>query len=250
MTNESNNSKMRNLILVALFITITLFTIFHEGYLGMISPLFWITLAAGFAIAVWLGLKISTIRLVSLLLVIFIIEYIKETIGIRAGFWTYHGINGSYNFGVWAWVLGGVITYALATQVIIKLLRKLKISWPKWLKPIIILLVASIIPLTLGDYQSGTGWMFWLFYGLLLALAIYASIKMEFPVLMGIIIASWIIGNPSEYVGSINSGVWTYPHNPSYPPFFLLFGCWPLEILAQYLLSAYIAKEALDKDTF
>jgi len=151
---------------------------------------------------------------------------------------------------VWAWVLGGVISYALATRVIIRLLRKLKISWPKWLNTVIIIVVAAIIPLTLGDYQSGAGWMFWLFYAMLFGAAIYASFKMEFPVLAGIVIASWIIGNPSEYVGSINSGIWTYTHNSSYPPFFLLFGCWPLEILAQYQLSAYIAKEALDKDTF
>jgi hypothetical protein len=73
---------------------------------------------------------------------------------------------------------------------------------------------------------------------------------MEFPVFAGIIITSWLVGNPSEYVGSVASGVWTFTHNPHYPPFFLLFGCWPLEILAQYLLSASIAKEPLDKDTF
>lgn len=250
VTNDLNNSKIRNLILVVLFLIITLFTIFHEGYLGMITPLFWMVLIAGFSLCIWLAFKISTIRLVSLLLVIFIIEYIKETIGIRAGFWRYNGINGSYNFGVWAWVLGGVISYALATRVIIRLIRKLKISWPGWLKLITILLVASIIPMTLGDYRSGADWMFWLFYALLLVSAIYVSFKMEFPVLIGIIIASWIIGNPSEYVGSINSGIWTFTHDPNYPPVFLLFGCWPLEILAQYSLSAYIVKEALDKDTF
>jgi hypothetical protein len=147
-------------------------------------------------------------------------------------------------------VLGGVTSYALATGVIIRLIRKLKFSWPAWLKPLAVLAVASIIPLTLGDYQAGAGWMFWSFYTLLLATALYVSIKMEFPVLVGIIIASWLIGNPSEYVGSINSGVWTFTHDPYYPPVFLLFGCWPLEILAQYSLSAYVAKEALDKDTF
>lgn len=250
MANELNNSKVRNLVLVALFIIVTLFTIYNEGYLRMISPLFWTILIAGFSICTWLAFLIPTIRFVSLLLVIFIIEYIKETIGIRAGFWTYHGIGGSYSFGVWAWVLAGVISYALATRIIIRLIRKLKITWPKWLNLVFVLAVVSIIPLTLGNYLSGTGWMFWLFYAALLVSAIYASIKMEFPVLAGIIIASWFIGNPSEYVGSINSGIWTFTHDPNYPPVFLLFGCWPLEILTQYMLSAFIAKEALDKDTF
>jgi len=250
MTNQIENTRMRNLALIALFLSITLFTIFHEGYLGMITPLFWIILLTGFSIAIWLALKISTIRLVSLLLVIFIIEYIKETIGIRSGFWHYNGTGGSYNFGVWAWVLAGLISYALATRVIIRLLRKLKIAWPGWLKVVIIILVTLIIPLTLGDYAAGAGWMFWLFYAVLFIFAIYSAVKMEFIVLASIIIASWLIGNPSEYVGSINSGVWTFTYDPHYPPFFLLFGCWPLEILAQYQLSAFFAKEALDKDTF
>lgn len=251
MTNKIYNSMVqRNLLLVSLLMVITLFTIFHEGYLRIISPIFWITLIIGFSISIWLALTVSSIRFVSLILTIFIIEYIKETIGIRSGVWTYHGIGRSYNFGVWAWVLAGVITYTLSTRIVIRLIRKLKISWPGWLKPVIIIVVASLIPLTLGDYRNGAGWLFWLLYAVLFIAGIYASIKMEFPVFAGIIIASWLVGNPSEYVGSAASGVWTFTHNPHYPPFFLLFGCWPLEILAQYLLSAFIAKEPLDKDTF
>lgn len=249
--NKLNNPMVRrNLLLVALLIIITLFTMFHEGYFQIASLIFWISLIIGFSISVWLALTVSTIRFVSLILTIFIIEYIKETIGIRAGVWTYHGINGSYVFGVWAWVLAGVITYTVSTRLVIRVIRKLKVSWPGWLKPLVMIAIASLIPLTLGDYSDGAGWLFWLFYAVLFATGIYASIKMEFPVFTGIIITSWLIGNPSEYVGSVASGAWTFTYNPNYPPFFLLFGCWPLEILAQYLISAIIAKEPLDKDTF
>jgi len=207
-------------------------------------------LVVGFAIAGWLALSISTRRLLSLILSIFIIEYVKETIGIRSEFWSYQGIGGFYNFGVWAWVLGGLTVYTLSTRVVIRLIRKLKLAFPKWLNPVILFLVFLFIPLTMGQYRNGAGWLFWLFYALLLLTGIYTSIKIDFPVFVGIVLTAWIVSNPSEYIGSVSSKVWIFLYNPDYPPLFLLFGCWPLEILAQYVLSAFLANEPLDKDTF
>ena len=250
MTNDTNNARLRNFLLIALFIIITLFTAFHEGYFPLISILFWVLLIAGFSISVWLALSISTRRLLSLILGIFIIEYVKETIGIRSRVWTYHGVDGFYNFGVWAWVLAGLIVYTLSTRVVIRLIRKLRFSLPRWLNPIILVLIFLLIPLTMGDYWSGARGLFWSFYALLLIAGIYTSIRMDFLVFAGIVITAWIVSNPSEYIGSVASGVWTFTHNPDYPPLFLLFGCWPLEILAQYSLSAFWANEPLDKDTF
>jgi len=250
MTSDTNNVRPQNLLLIALLIIITLFTAFHEGYILLISTLFWVSLIAGFSVSVWLALSISTRRLLSLILGIFIIEYVKETIGIRSRVWTYHGVDGLYNFGVWAWVLAGLIVYTLSTRVVIRLIRKLKLSLPRWLNPVILILISLLIPLTMGDYWSGARWLFWSFYVLLLIAGIYTSIRMDFPVFAGIVITAWIISNPSEYVGSVASGVWTFTHNPDYPPLFLLLGCWPLEILAQYSLSALLADEPLDVVSF
>jgi len=181
---------------------------------------------------------------------IFIIEYVKETIGIRSGMWTYHGVNGLYNFGLWAWVLAGLMAYTISTRVVIRQIRKLNISSPRWLNSVILILISLLIPLTMGEYWNEAGGLFWLFYVLLIIVGIYTSLRLDFPVFAGIVITAWIVGNPSEYVGSVPSRVWTFTHNPDYPPFFLLFGCWPLEILAQYSISAFIANEPLDKDTF
>jgi hypothetical protein len=250
MTGDTHKTKPRNLLLVVLLVAIMLFTAFHEGYVGMISALFWVSLFAGFAISIWLAFSISTRRLLSLILSIFVIEYVKETIGIRSGMWTYHGVSGSYNFGVWAWVLGGLTVYTLSTKIVIKQIRKLKLSLPRWLNPVLLILVCSLIPLTMGDYWSGVGGLFLSFYALLLIAGIYTSIRMDFPVFAGIVIMAWIVGNPSEYLGSVSSGVWTFTHDPDYPPVFLLFGCWPIEILAQYSLSTFLANEPLDKNTF
>lgn len=249
MTSSTDNTRAQNLVLIALLGLITVFTAFHEGYFPLISALFLASLIAGYLISVWLALSISSKRLLSLILGIFIIEYVKESIGIRSRLWTY-GVESHFNFGVWAWVLGGLVAYTLSTKVVIRLTRKLKFSLPRWLNAIVLVLISLLIPLTMGDYWSGARGLFWSFYMLLLIAGIYTSFRMDFPVFAGIVITAWIVGNPSEYAGSAASGVWTFTHNPNYPPFFLLFGCWPLEILAQYSLSAFLANEPLDKDTF
>jgi hypothetical protein len=239
-----------NLILIVLLISITAFTAFHEGYFPLISIPFLILLLAGFSIAVWLSKYISTKRLIAFILGIFIIEYFKETIGIRSGIWTYHGIDGQYNFGVWSWVLGGLVTYTLSTRIVMQQIRKLNRTFPRWLNQIILTLLFLFILLSLGDYRDSMGVLFYSFYALLFAVTFYASLRIDFCVFAGIIVSAWIIGNPSEYIGSVASGVWTFTHNPVYPPFFLVFGCWPLEILAQYSLSALLANESLNNDNF
>lgn len=267
---DKNNQPAQNLLLVALQIVIILFTAYHEGYLPLISPLFWASLITGFIICGWLAFIVSTRRLLSLLLAIFVIEYIKETIGLRSKLWTYNGLNGFYNFGVWAWVLGGLIAYCLATQVVIRLIRKW--TWglghrggrvqgaafrnphasshiPRWVNPLILTVIFFTIPLTLGNYWDGIGPLFWIFYLLILITGVYVAGRMDFHVFAGTVIIAWIVGNPSEYLGSVSSGIWSFTYNPNYPPFFLLFACWPLEILAQFGLSAFLADEPLDSYT-
>ena len=241
------SDRLRNLLLIFLFIIVTIFTAFHEGYLSLISLPFWLAVIGGFLISAWLAWTISTKRLLSLILGIFIIEYIKETIGVRSGMWKYHGVNELYIFGVWAWVLGGLTAYTLSIKIVIRQIQRLQLSLPRWVNPIMLTVISLLIPLTLGDYWSGAGMLFWLLYTALFIAGIYSSLRMDFPVFAGIIITAWIVGNPSEYIGSVASNVWTFTYNPGYPPFFLLVGCWPLEILAQYSLSALLADEPLNQ---
>lgn len=250
MTRDAKTVRPQNLLLVGLFMLITLFAAFLEGYLPLLSVAFWVSLIAGFAICVWLALSVSTRRLLALMLGIFIIEYVKESIGMRSRMWSYHGVAGHYTFVVLMWVLAGLIVYTLSTRVVIRLIRKLKHPLPRWLNPVILALIGSLIPLTLGDYWGGAGVLFWSFYAVLFIAGISVSTRMDFPVFAGIVITAWIISNPSEYLGSVASRAWTFTYNSDYPPFFLLFGCWPLDLLAQYTLSAFLADEPLDKDTF
>ncbi len=238
----------RKLLIVALLIGVTLFAAFHEEYITRISPLFWGGLVLSFGIAAWVAHRTSVKRFMALVVGLYIVEYIKETVGIRSGTWVYHGKSGLYVFGVWAWVFGGLSAYALAVGVLIPALRKVRLRLPRWSHPLIILLLAAFIPLTLGPYWQGVEALFFWLYGVLAAACIFMSMRIESHVMVGIVLASWIIGNPSEYLGAIASDVVSFPHNPRYPPVFLLFGCWPLEILVQYGMSAYLAREPLRAD--
>jgi len=246
-TRGAHDPRGRNLLSVALLIGVTLFTAFHEGYFPFVTVPFAAAVLASFAVAIWLALRFSSARLPALILGIFLIEYAKETIGVRAGMWRYHGVAGAYNFGVWLWVLGGITAFTLATQVLVKLLRRL--SAPRWANSILLLLVAASLPLTLGSYWSGAGTLFWSFYALVAIIGLWVSAKMEFPLLASLVLSAWIVGAPSEYAGSISSRAWTFTHDTSFPPFFLLCSCWPLEILAQYALSAFLAGEPLGYST-
>jgi len=221
--------------------------------------MFFVTLAIGFCLMAWLTLSISTFRYASLMLTIFIIEYIKEGIGTISNLWTYHGRNiwtspdsneALINFGVLMWVMGGIAVYTVATKLIIPWLRKLDFSPPRYVHPLIIILLFALIPLLLGKYAAGAGFLFYALYLFLFAVCLFASLKMEFPVFAGILVAALIGGFPAEYAGSMGSGIWTFTHNPDYPPLFLLVSCWPLEIMAQYSISSYIAAEDLNKGTF
>jgi hypothetical protein len=250
MTDNTHKNNFTNLPIIALLAIIFLYTAYIEGYFGIVSLLFGGTLFAGFLITIWLALKVSTKRLLACILSIFVIEYIKESTGIRTGLWKYNGIDGNYLFGVWSWVLVGLVSYTLSTRVVIRQIRKLNLTFPVWLNCLLLTLLSLLIPLTIGSYSKGVDAFFIVFYSLLFVTGIYFSFKMDFAVFAGIIITACILSFPSEYSGSMGSGVWTYTYHPNYPPVFLIFGCWPLEILVQYILSAHLSSEALDKYTF
>jgi hypothetical protein len=121
-----------------------------------------------------------------------------------------------------------------------------------------VVLVFAIIPLTLGKYWSGENphwqegqWWFWGLYAVLFIITLITALRMEFPVFLGLLLTTWIIGFPSEYSGSVLlPKTWSYTFHQTYPPLFLIFGCLPLEIFTQYALSALLADELLNKYTF
>ena len=241
-----DTTRKRNLVLVAIFFTVTLFAAHREGYLPLISTLFWIFLGSGFLLTIWLAWSASTPRLLSLILSIFMIEYLKESIGIASGLWIYHGLQGHYNFGVWAWVLGGISVYTLSGKVVARLAKRIHFTPPSWWNAVIVLGLSLLMVATLGAYRAGAGAQFYGFYAAILMVCLYGSTRMAFRRFAILVVTAWVVGYLSEYAGSADSGIWTYPHHPSGPPVYLIFGCWPLEITAQITVSAFLANEPLD----
>jgi hypothetical protein len=252
---EIVNDRPVNYVIAALLIIVVWFTGYHEGYFPVLKFAFTALLCFGCVCGIWLARFASTKRMMGLILGIFIIEYIKETIGIKSGFWTYHGANGAYNFGVWAWVLAGVTVYTVSARLIVKTVRLLQPSMPKWLNPaprylnpLVIVCAFWFMYLGLWKYWDGVGIEFVVFYGILFLVSLYISYNIKFTVFVGFIIGTVLAGNVSEYLGAVGCGVWTFNHNPNYPPLFLVLGCWPLEILTQVGLAALVAREPFDLD--
>jgi len=263
MKSESTGSRIANYVLIGLLLIITLFTAykehyFDEGILSRIPLTLWFSILGGFLLTIWLGWGISTRRLLSLILVILILEYIKETIGTRLELWKYTAPGGSFLFGVWLWVFAGLATYTIATRVVIRLTKKWWFSVPRLLNPLVMIAVFALIPLTLCDYwpkvdgAPDLNWcneknLFWVFYGLLFLAGVVTSLLMDLRTLAGIFISTWIVGTISESVGA-SSEIWVFLSKETLgPPAFLIFGCWTLEILGQYSLSAVLAGEPLDE---
>lgn len=240
MTHQSGRRTASNILLVCLVVVTMLFAAFNEGYLSILTWPFSSVLLGAVGMMVWLAWTATPARFLSLVVSIFAIEYIKEGLGIRYGFWIYHGIHGSYIFGVWSWVLGGLTCYTLATKALAPLLRKLPYPRSRRWNSALVLGFAILGLVLMGNRTSQAGWLYWIFYLILISIAILRSSIFEFPLFASLVITSWAVSNLSEYLGSSACGVWTFPNDPTYPPFFLLFACWPIEIVAQTSIATLL----------
>lgn len=232
-----------NLSVVGMAALATFFTGLQEGYLPLISPFFWSILAGGIVVTAWLACTISTVRLLALIVVIFVMEYVKESIGIANGFW--HYARPSYTFGVWCWVVGGFSTFAVG-KLLSGVFVLLKPSFPKGANAALVISAAILGFALLGPYRSHADIWFWLFYIALLSISLFASFRVGFSEFAGLVAAAAAVGALSEYSGAIGSNLWTFAYDRNFPPLFLLLGCWPIEITVQYLLSGAIAGELPD----
>jgi hypothetical protein len=247
MPDDKGGERLRNYIIIALVVATTAFTAYNEGFFPLISLPFLALTLTGVGFSIWLASGISSRRLLSLILSIFIIEYFNQTICVRSGFWAYNGNPGQLNFAIWAWVLAGLTAYTLSTRIAIPVIRKLGLKLPRLLSAMALTVMFAALLLSLGPYRDGAGTLFYTFYIVLFLGVLYASFWMDGFVFFGLVLMAMLVGNLSEYLGGIDSSVWTFGHDRDYPPFFLLFCCWPIEILAQYSLSAYLAGETLNE---
>jgi uncharacterized protein (DUF362 family) len=274
MTASSTGTRIGNIALIVLLVIVLVYSAIHENLFNKISPNLWMALAGGTLLCLWLCMTISVRRLAALIFTIFAVEYVKESIGVDLDLFHYATPTGYSVFGVWMWALAALTTYTVAVKAVMRLTRMSSITVSRALSPLLILVVFLVIPFTLQDYwplvgpctDAGEGpeivrligqWMsgivcsqnaFWVFYAIMFAIGIVASLCMDMRTLVGLLIAVFILSTISEHVGT-GSGIWTFhptSDSPHGPPFWLLFGAWPLEFLAQYAISGWIAGESLN----
>jgi len=226
----------RNFALVLGMAVALAFTAFREGYVGLVDGRFAAVLLGGLGTMALLSLVENTGRILSLLAAVFAIELVKEALGIKYGLWEYDGKNGAFLFGVLSWVLGGVSIFTLAKWVVAPFVRLLvptqtrRFHWP------ILLGLAGLAFVLLDVPLSQLGPWFWLLYAILLLLGAWGSRRGDLAMVLALVAMGWGVGHLSEYLGS-QAKIWTFPGHANYPPLYLLFGLWPIEIIAQVSLA-------------
>jgi len=224
---------------------VTVYTGYVEGFLPLISTGLWIALLCSFVLSVRLALTVPTKYLLALVFVVIVLEYCKETIGVSTRMWSYNGKAGQYLFGIWLWVSASLSAFALARELLHRWQGWRRIRLPSTANALLLLFAAALVRLTLGEYAPHATVVFWGFYAVLVMTSVWASLRMPFPLLATCVVLSWLVGATSEYLGSIDSGAWTFAHSTHFPPIYLLAGCWPLEIVAQFSIAAVLVGGSL-----
>ncbi len=219
-----------------------------EGYLPLLNLSFGISLLILFLFSLWTACLMSLKRLIVLCLVGFYIGYLTQIVGTKSGLWIYNGTYNSFVFAGLIWAISSIAMYGLSVKVFKIAFRIISDYLKKFSGPIFVTILFAIILLTIKDYSAGLGLIFWAYYITLFAFAVYISYITDFQTILRLTISAWIIGNLGEYLGS-QSGLWTFPFNPNYPPLFLVLAFWPLEFIAQYSISGFLTKEPLKLKT-
>jgi hypothetical protein len=246
-TPQSQAEKLRSIVVVSLLFGTTLYTGYSEGYLSLIRLPLWLAIVCSSALAVYLATSISTRHLLASILAVLVVEYWKETVGVRCGMWTYHGIDGRYLFGVWLWVTASLSVLALSRLAVRYSSKLQRVEAPRALSRVTVLVVAALIPITLGKYWRLATPEFWIFYLVAIAIDLVAVRRIRAPWVLLVVIVAWSGGGLSEYLGGIHSAVWTFAYDVRFPPRYLIIGGWPLEILAQFAIAAFLSQVPLSK---
>lgn len=179
-----------------------------------------------------------------LLVLGFFIGVITQMVGTTNDLWAY---KRSFVFGGISWALAAVTMFGISLVIRKKALKKID---NKAYNVVALVIIFLVIPVLLGKVRSEVKLTFWVYYFALFTFALIATYRSSFSALVSCILAAWVMGLISEYMGS-SIGLWKFcdgkwPASIAcwFPPPYLVFGCWPLEFLTQKSLSSFISKEA------
>jgi hypothetical protein len=236
-----------------------------EGYTSYLTVYVIAFFAVVLAACIVTAFTICTAHLVTLILFGFVIGFLTQAVGITSDLWCY---DRTFIFAAFSWSLAAVTMEGISRIIRYKL-KSLR-DPPLNVLMILALLGTLLVTLALQDHWKYAKyrpppkeWMekqefgiqgscfinqempvksnlepnepFWIYYISLAGFAILTQARVPFTELLSLILAAWIMGGISEWIGA-TAKLWHF-RTVVFPPLFLVFGCWPIEFLVIHGLA-------------
>jgi hypothetical protein len=256
---EKNDSNLFKILLLLGLSALLLVSAVLEGYAGNLTGYIIAFFAAVLAACIVTSFTISVAHLVGLILFGFVIGFLTQAIGITSDMWCY---DYTFIFAAFSWSLAAVTMEGISRLIRYKL--KNLTDHPLNVLMILALLGTLLVTLSLQDHWKYATYRpvpeewrerqepgvqeacfinqeipiksnlepnepFWIYYISLAGFAILMQARVPFTELLSLILAAWIMGGVSEWIGA-TAKLWHF-RTVAFPPLFLVLGCWPLEFL-------------------
>jgi hypothetical protein len=235
-----------------------------EGYANSLTGYVIAFFAAVLAGCIVTAFTICTAHLIGLILFGFVIGFLTQAVGVTSDLWCY---DSTFIFAAFSWSLAAVTMEGISRIIRYKL--KSLTDPPLNVLMILALLGILLVTLTsqnqweYAKYRPTPRWTerqesgnqrtcfinqklpeggserlksklepnesFWIYYISLAGFAILMQARVPFTELLSLILAAWIMGGISEWMGA-TAKLWHF-RTVAFPPLFLVLGCWPLEFL-------------------
>jgi hypothetical protein len=221
---EKNDKNLVKILLLLGLSALLLVCAVLEGYASSLAGYVIAFFAAVLAGCIVTAFTICTPHLIGLILFGFVIGFLTQAVGVTSDLWCY---DHTFIFAAFSWALAAVTMEGISRIIRSKL--KSLTDPPLNVLMILALLGTLLITLALQDHWKYANESFWIYYISLAGFAILMQAQVPFTELLSLILAAWIMGGISEWIGA-TAKLWHF-RTVAFPPLFLVLGCWPLEFL-------------------
>ena len=251
---EQNDKNLVKILILLSLSALLLVCAVLEGYANSLTGYVIAFFAAVLAGCIVTAFTICTAHLIGLILFGFVIGFLTQAVGVTSDLWCYD--HHAYIFAALSWALAAVTMEGISNIIRYKL--KSLTDHPLNVLMILALLGTLLVTLALNDQwmerqgsviqwpcfvhqkmpEEGSESIksklepnapFWIYYISLAGFAILMQARVPFTELLSLILAAWIMGGISEWLGA-TAKLWHF-RTAVFPPLFLVLGCWPLEFL-------------------
>lgn len=262
---EKNDNNLAKILLLLGLSALLLVSAVLEGYASCLTGYLIAFFAAVLAACIVTAFTICTAHLVGLILFGFVIGFLTQAVGITSDLWCY---DRTFIFAAFSWSLAAVTMEGISRVIRhkVKSLTDHPLNVLIILALLGALLVTLVLqdhwkyatyrpaPEAWKERQESGAQEtcfihqempaegsklfkskvepnepFWIYYISLAGFAILMQAGVPFTELLSFILAAWIMGGISEWIGA-TAKLWHF-RTAAFPPLFLVLGCWPLEFL-------------------